>query len=149
MSKQPHLYHQDVCTKVCFEFELWNRRENRGKVILAPGLIFADDDDVVPDVVWLSHEALTISLGGDGKLHTAPEFAVEVLSPGRTNERRDREAKLNLYARRGVSEYWILRWQKRDRYIVRVWQSGAKRPGIRYSGIHVASGLFMYGCVAP
>ena len=102
MSKQPHVYHQDVCTKVIFELELWNRREKRGKVILSPGLVFADDDDVVPDVVWLSNETLAISLGGDGKLHSAPELAVEVLSPGKSNERRDREAKHQLYSRRGV-----------------------------------------------
>ena len=114
MSKQPHVFHQDVCTKVSFELELWNRREHKGKVIYAPGLIFADDNDVVPDVVWLSNETLAISLGADGKLHSAPDLAVEVLSPGRTNERRDREAKLNLYSRCGVSEYWIMNWQKRE-----------------------------------
>jgi Uma2 family endonuclease len=114
MSKQPHVYHQSACTRVSFELELWNGRANSGQVIYAPGLIFADDNDVVPDVVWLSNETLAISLGGDGKLHTAPELAVEVLSPGKSNERRDRDAKLNLYSRRGVSEYWILSWQKRQ-----------------------------------
>ena len=114
MSKQPHVYHQGACTRVSFELELWNRRENGGQVIYAPGLIFADDDDVVPDVVWISTEQLAIALGQDGKLHSAPELAVEVLSPGRANERRDREAKLKLYSRRGVSEYWILSWQKRE-----------------------------------
>ena len=114
MSKQPHVYHQDVCTKVCIELGVWNQKENRGKVLSAPGLIFADDDDVVPDVVWLSNETLAISLGADGKLHSAPELAVEVLSPGKANERRDREAKLKLYSRRGVIEYWILSWQKRQ-----------------------------------
>jgi Uma2 family endonuclease len=39
---------------------------------------------------------------------------VEVLSPGPTNERRDREAKLKLYSRRGVQEYWIVDWQRRQ-----------------------------------
>lgn len=33
---------------------------------------------------------------------------VEVLSPGKTNERRDREAKLKLYSVQGVYEYWIV-----------------------------------------
>jgi Uma2 family endonuclease len=37
----------------------------------------------------------------------APELIVEVLSPGETNERRDKEAKLKLYAAQGVREYWI------------------------------------------
>jgi Uma2 family endonuclease len=29
------------------------------------------------------------------------------------NERRDREAKLQLYSRRGVAEYWIVNWMLR------------------------------------
>ncbi len=39
---------------------------------------------------------------------------VEVLSPGTLNERRDREAKRKLYARRGVLEYWIVDWRLRQ-----------------------------------
>ncbi len=35
---------------------------------------------------------------------------IEVLSPGSVNERRDRQAKLKLYSRRGVREYWIVGW---------------------------------------
>ena len=43
----------------------------------------------------------------------APELAIEILSPGRDNERRDRETKLALYSREGVEEYWIVDWQQR------------------------------------
>ncbi len=38
----------------------------------------------------------------------APEIAVEILSPGNSNEKRDRHIKLGLYSTRGVDEYWIL-----------------------------------------
>ena len=79
----------------------------------APGLIFDDDDDVAPDVVWISRERLAKSLQPDGKLHAAPELAIEVLSPGMINERRDREIKLKLYSRRGILEYWVVSWQER------------------------------------
>ncbi len=79
----------------------------------APGLIFDDDDDVAPDVVWISQERLAKSLHPDGKLHAAPELAIEVLSPGMINERRDREIKLKLYSRRGILEYWLVSWQER------------------------------------
>jgi Uma2 family endonuclease len=41
-------------------------------------------------------------------------LVIEVLSPGSTNERRDREVKLKLYSRRGVLEYWIVDWQARQ-----------------------------------
>jgi len=33
---------------------------------------------------------------------------IEVLSPGKTNEERDRRVKLKLYSRHGVHEYWIV-----------------------------------------
>ncbi len=114
MSKQPHFYHQDVCTELLAVLWNWNSAANLGRVVLAPGLIFAEDDDVAPDLVWISNDRLTACLKADGKLHDAPELVIEVLSPGRVNERRDREAKLKLYSRRGVSEYWIVSWQTRN-----------------------------------
>jgi len=46
-------------------------------------------------------------------LHAAPELMIEVLSPGKKNEGRDRQAKLKLYSRRGVLEYWIVDWRQR------------------------------------
>lgn len=113
MSKQPHFYHQDVCGELHGELWDWNRTTDLGRVVAAPGLIFAQDDDVAPDLIWISNERLANALGSDGKFHDAPELVIEVLSPGRVNERRDRVAKLRLYSRRGVSEYWIASWQTR------------------------------------
>lgn len=46
-------------------------------------------------------------------MHAAPDLVVEVLSPGVTNEHRDREIKLKLYSQRGVLEYWIVSWRER------------------------------------
>ena len=62
-------------------------------------------------MIWISHTRRATALGPDGHLHAAPELVVEILSPGTTNERRDREAKLKLYSRRGVLEYWIVDWR--------------------------------------
>ena len=67
--------------------------------------------NVVPDVVWISHERLAALMDEAGHLTGAPELAVEVLSPGVENERRDREAKLKLYGSRGIREYWIVDWR--------------------------------------
>jgi Uma2 family endonuclease len=113
MSTQPHFYHQFVCSKFVHHLETWNDEAGLGKVAIAPGLIFAEDDDVAPDIVWISNSRLASALRPDGHLHGAPELVIEVLSPGSVNERRDREAKLKLYSRRGVSEYWIASWQTR------------------------------------
>lgn len=68
---------------------------------------------MVPDVVWLSTSRLAAAIGEDGKLHAPPELVIEVLCPGAVNARRDREAKLKLYSRKGVAEYWILDWISR------------------------------------
>lgn len=114
LSRQPHYYHQLVCSKLVGKLESWDEISLLGEVVFAPGIIFADDDDVVPDVVWTSSKRLPSLLAADGKLHEAPELVIEVLSPGSANERRDREAKLQLYSRRGVSEYWIVDWRLRS-----------------------------------
>jgi Uma2 family endonuclease len=119
MSKQPHWYHQHVCSKLVAKLDHWNEESNLGDVNFAPGVIFADDDDVAPDVIWISNARLEAALAEDGKLHAAPELVVEVLSPGSANERRDRKLKLDLYSRRGVSEYWIIDWQSRQIEIYR------------------------------
>jgi Uma2 family endonuclease len=114
VSKQPNWYHQRASTRIARFLDIWSDETGLGEVNTAPGLIFADDEDIAPDVVWISAERLTNALEPDGKLHSAPELAIEILSPGTANERRDREAKLKLYSRRGVQEYWIADWQRRQ-----------------------------------
>jgi Uma2 family endonuclease len=112
VSKQPHYHHQRVCVRLTTLLEVWSQQTKAGEANFAPGLIFADDEDVVPDVTWISRERRATALHADGKLHAAPELVVEVLSPGVMNERRDREFKLRLYSRRGVEEYWVVSWQE-------------------------------------
>jgi Uma2 family endonuclease len=111
MSRQPHWHHQRTCGKVFAALEAWSMQTGTGEANLAPGVVFTEDDDVTPDVVWISQAHRATALGADGHLHAAPELVVKVLSPGVTNERRDRDAKLKLYSRRGVLEYWIVDWR--------------------------------------
>ena len=113
VSRQPGYHHQYACTQLSAALVVWRNQTLLGVTLQAPGVIFADDDDVAPDVVWISRERLAGTLDQTGHLHTAPELIVEVLSPGSANERRDREVKLKLYSRRGVNEYWIVDWQQR------------------------------------
>jgi Uma2 family endonuclease len=114
VSKQPHYCHQLVCINLGSLLRSWSLESKLGQANFAPGLIFADDDDVAPDIVWASFPRLKTLLQADGRLHAAPELVIEVLSPGPRNETRDREAKLKLYSRRGVSEYWIVNWMARQ-----------------------------------
>lgn len=113
MSRQPHYHHQYTCGEILGQLRDWSKRTGAGRAILALGVIFADDDDVAPDVIWISDKRLGVALREDGKLHDAPELVIEVLSPGLANAKRDQDAKLKLYSRRGVDEYWIVDWQRR------------------------------------
>ena len=111
VSKQPHACHQFACTRLASDLNQWDRQTGIGITLIAPGLIFAEDADIAPDVVWVSRERLQYAMDDAGHLRAAPELVVEVLSPGRENERRDRDLKLRLYSRQGIQEYWIVDWR--------------------------------------
>ena len=110
VSRQPRSEHQYTCNRFGHLLEEWNEKSGTGLVLPAPGLVFAEDDDVAPDVIWISRDRYAKSVDAAGHLRFAPELVIEVLSPGKANEERDRLAKLKLYSRRGVHEYWIVSW---------------------------------------
>ena len=112
MSKQPTLEHQHVCVQLIIALGVWIRISGLGRVYVTPGLVFPDDDDVVPDLIWIGEDRLRRGRDASGHITVGPELAIEVLSPGSANERRDRESKLALYSRRNVSEYWIVDWRR-------------------------------------
>ncbi len=119
VSRQPNLEHQFACLTIETELHLWSRQGGLGRVFPAPGVLFAPDDNVAPDIVWISLSRLAAARDSAGHLHAAPELMVEVLSPGTTNERRDLELKLKLYSRQGVQEYWIVDWRLRTVQVYR------------------------------
>jgi Uma2 family endonuclease len=120
VSKTPSYGHQIVGGRVFSALDSWSLGPGSGVAIPTPGLIFADDQDVVPDAVWISAERYTSAIDQAGHLRVAPELVVEVLSPGSSNERRDRELKRSLYSRRGVSEYWIIDWLRPEVQVYRL-----------------------------
>jgi Uma2 family endonuclease len=75
-----------------------------GRVFFAPlDVHLADHSAVQPDVIYISAARRPII---QDWIEGAPDLLVEVLSPG--TARRDRVAKLGLYAESGVREYWIV-----------------------------------------
>ena len=127
VTRAPHWNHQRVITKLIRSLSNWSIQHNLGEVVTTPGLIFTDDDNVIPDLVWISSDRLARMLDESGHLVGAPELVVEVLSAGSDNERRDsatrtlreREVKRKLYAIRGVQEYWIVDWHRQQVEIFR------------------------------
>lgn len=128
MSRQPSWEHQYTCGRFFKDLDDWSEKTKSGVAIMAPGVLFADDDDVAPDVVWISKERLQMQNSVDkaGHLHVAPELVIEVLSPGLTNELRDKQAKLKLYSRRGVQEYWVADWMRKQIEVYRREQGALK-----------------------
>lgn len=111
VARAPDWQHQKVCIKIGAALTLWCDESGLGEAAINPGIVFSESDNVIPDVVWASHDRLSRLLDQAGHLTAAPELVVEVLSPGATNARRDREAKLKLYSVQGVSEFWLVDWQ--------------------------------------
>jgi len=108
VNRTPHHRHQQVCVKIARQLDTWSESSGLGVTMITPGLIFAEADSVIPDVVWVSKARLAQIEDEVGHLTGAPELVIEVLSPGIQNERRDKEAKLKLYSIYGVREYWIV-----------------------------------------
>ena len=114
VSRSPSYEHQYTCGRIFRALDEWNEQTGTGAAFVTPGLVFGDNDDVIPDVVWASLERFSGGVDEAGHFRVAPELAVEVLSPGKVNEDRDRQTKLKLYSRRGVQEYWIVDWMARQ-----------------------------------
>ena len=111
VTRAPHWNHQKTCTNVTIALGNWSNTSGLGEVVATPGIIFSDADNVIPDVVWASQETLENYLDEKGHLISAPELIIEVLSEGKSNERRDNKIKLDLYGDRGVREYWVCNWR--------------------------------------
>ena len=58
VAKQPHLEHQYCCGRIFTALDAWSRDTGRGRAVIAPGVLFGDLDNVVPDVAWISTERL-------------------------------------------------------------------------------------------
>lgn len=108
VTRSPHHKHQQVTGRIFAALDSWSLESGLGEASIMPGLIFSDADNVAPDVAWVSGDRLAQIEDEAGHLRGAPELVVEVLSPGKANENRDRLAKLKLYSVHGVQEYWIV-----------------------------------------
>ncbi|MGF1478728.1 MAG: Uma2 family endonuclease [Cyanophyceae cyanobacterium] len=108
VTRAPHHKHQHVTGRLFAVLDSWSIDTGLGEPSIAPGVIFSDSDNVIPDATWVSYERLAQIQDEAGHFQGAPELVVEVLSPGKANEERDRLAKLKLYSVQGVREYWIV-----------------------------------------
>jgi Uma2 family endonuclease len=107
VSSAPSFFHQTILMNIAIALSEYLRRNPIGRVAPGVGVIFDDYNGVIPDLVIATHGRMSKTLIG-GRFHAAPEIVIEILSPGASNQRRDRQIKRNLYAARGVGEYWVV-----------------------------------------
>ena len=119
VTRAPHSRHQQTCGKFFWQLDVWSEKTGLGEAILSHGVLFSESDNVIPDVVWASTDTYALMIDEAGHLTGAPELVIEVLSAGKEDQRRDREAKLKLYSSRGVQEYWIADWRSRKLEVYR------------------------------
>jgi Uma2 family endonuclease len=72
VSTQPHVYHQRTSSKFAFRLEAWNEAGGGGVVLPAPGIVFAPDEAVAPDVGWYESEESFRRALGDGLCRACP-----------------------------------------------------------------------------
>src|SRR5262245_7328595 len=101
----PRRAHQQVAANLLMILRAHAREHNLGEVFIAPfDVILNRRTVVVPDLVFVARDRADVVT--ERAVEGTPDLIVEILSPG--TARRDRVAKLNAYARRGVPHYWLV-----------------------------------------
>ena len=84
----PHALHQGVVDQLMHALLAWWNDTELGWAVSGTELEFAEDQDVIPDVVWVSRGRFGAIAGEDGKLHEAPDLVA-----GHTPSRRRQAAR--------------------------------------------------------
>jgi Uma2 family endonuclease len=98
VSPSPNVLHQTIIALLLEKAD--GSREKHKKQ--SHRITFSDDTILQPDLLYISNKRRSII---KERVEGAPDLVVEIISG---SARRDRVVKLDLYARYGVSEYWIV-----------------------------------------
>ncbi len=105
MAPSPGEAHQIIGGRLGSRMLLFVEQQGLGQVLFAPYDVKLSDTDVVqPDILFVSNERSGIRTPAN--IQGAPDLVVEIGSP--STVRRDWNDKRALYARSGVSEYWLV-----------------------------------------
>jgi len=104
MAPSPDLWHQDWLGNLYVILKRHVAKSKAGRVFMAPCDVVLDAENTVqPDLIFVS--AGRAQILQHRAIFGAPDLLVELVSP--SGVRRDRYVKKDLYARFGVTEYWI------------------------------------------
>ena len=106
MTPAPNLKHQEAQCRLGRRLAQFIEERALGKFFFAPcDVVLSDTDVVQPDLLFVSRERAHLLRGGEN-VQGAPDLVIEILSPATAG--RDRGYKRELYARHGVTEYWLV-----------------------------------------
>ena len=125
MSRAPGITHQRTLRNLMECFFIYLASNPVGETLPGPGLIFDEHNAVIPDLVFISNRRRERIMAGE-RLVGAPELVIEIVSPGKENEERDKETKARLYGKFGVKEYWIVDPESQD-VAIHVWNRSGHR----------------------
>lgn len=104
MTPSPVAKHQMAVGNLFLLLETFVRKQNLGRVFVAPfDVILSDYDVVEPDLIFISRERMQAIV--KEWIRGAPDLIVEVLSP--STAEIDCGLKMKLYEKYRVSEYWL------------------------------------------
>ena len=105
LAPSPTTRHQRVSVRLFVDLHQFVRMEGLGEACIAPlDVVFPDREVYQPDILFVSNERKGIIT--EANIQGAPDLVVEILSP--STQRHDRGHKQDVYAERGVREYWIV-----------------------------------------
>jgi Uma2 family endonuclease len=106
MTPAPTRKHQRAAGNLHGILYVYLREHPLGRVYFAPlDVLFSDFDVVEPDVLYVSREREERQ-ATERYLAGPPDLVIEILSP--STKKVDEGAKLRLYERYGVPEYWVV-----------------------------------------
>src|SRR5436305_5175975 len=112
VSRTPGIPHQRVLNNLQIALGNYLKRNPVGIIVPGAGAIFSDYDAVIPDLVFVRNERWS-EVVSNNKFTAGLDLVIEILSPGKENRDRDLLVKRQLYAKYGVSEYWIVDCENR------------------------------------
>ena len=137
---RPHGQHQRVLKRLLGFLDQYVSQNHLGEVWpeidveLPPGRVY------VPDLCYLGSERASHYSEEDGRIHGAPDLAIEIMSPSTMS--RDRLRKFNAYFEAGVPWYWMVDPQSLDLEEYRSTPEGYLRTASVEAGDSFQPGLF-------
>jgi len=105
LTPAPDFHHQEIIFEFSFQLASYLRRNKIGRAVMSPVDVILDDHNAYqPDVIFIRSERSYIIKRG--RVFGAPDFVMEVLSPGTAEY--DLNEKKATYELAGVREYWIV-----------------------------------------